>query len=309
MKKIVVGFMDYFYPMDEFFIDILSREYQVERDDKNPEYMFFCDNNFGKAKYSFEGNAKKIFFTGENVRPMDCHFAISFDHCTDDRHYRLPLYVMDNWVNRQLGLPCYTDRGAISKRTLIPYDARYSISFLVKNHNCVQRNQIFDLISKNHAYINSGGPWKNTIGYEVGSDKDPNVPNFPKWNGKLKEELYKFQMSKYWFLRNSKVNLCYENSSYPGYVTEKLYHAIVYDTVPAYWGSPTVDMDFNPGRFICRHDYRNDNDFIEGILFFLGDEPSWTMKVNEEPFIQTMFWKGPMNIDNLLNFFRKVVIT
>ena len=41
-----VGFVDYFNPVDEFFIDVLSPSFDVVRDDRNPEYLFFCDENF-----------------------------------------------------------------------------------------------------------------------------------------------------------------------------------------------------------------------------------------------------------------------
>ena len=312
MKKIVVGFKDYFYPMDQFFMDILSREYEVERDDDNPEYLFFCDDTFGRTKYNYTGNAKKIFFTGENVRPSNCHFALSFDHSTDDRQYRLPLYVLDNWVNEQLELPYIDNSGRtanFSLKRLCPYNQRNSISFLVKNSNCDHRNKIFDLINNQYAHIDSGGPWKNTVGYQVGTQTDPNYSYIQPWNGKLTKEIHDFQWSKYEFLRRSKVNLCYENASYPGYVTEKLYHAIVYGTVPAYWGSPTVNLDFNPMRFLCRHDYYSDAQFAERIMDFLENMQTWIDKKEQPVFAsEEQLTMSPLNIDRLLYFFNKAVI-
>ena len=54
-------------------------------------------------------------------------------------------------------------------------------------------------------------------------------------------------------------NICFENGSYPGYVTEKLYNALQVKTMPIYWGSATVGRDFNPRAFINASDHGDFN--------------------------------------------------
>jgi hypothetical protein len=56
-------------------------------------------------------------------------------------------------------------------------------------------------------------------------------------------------------LRAYKFVVAFENSSAPGYNTEKLTHAIEADSMPIYWGDPEIGRSFNPGRFIDAHDY------------------------------------------------------
>ena len=57
------------------------------------------------------------------------------------------------------------------------------------------------------------------------------------------------------FLRAYKFVVAFENSSAPGYNTEKLTHAIEADAMPIYWGDPEIGRSFNTGRFINAHDY------------------------------------------------------
>ena len=52
------------------------------------------------------------------------------------------------------------------------------------------------------------------------------------------------------FLKKYKFSIAYENSSYPGYCTEKLMQAFAAGNVPIYWGDPTAVEQFNEKAFI-----------------------------------------------------------
>jgi hypothetical protein len=238
-----LGFTDYFPTMDEFFIDTLSSAFDIVRDDVNPEYLIFADETFGQSNLKYN-NCVKIFFTGENRRPWNYNadFFLSFDHMEDSRHYRLPLYVLDNWVHlKKIGLP------DIRQGRLYSTDQKQFCSFVVANGGCQERNNIFHRIS-NYKRVNSGGPLFNNVGFVLPRDG------------------INAQKSKFHFLAQHKFNICYENSSYPGYVTEKIFHALYCSTIPIYWGSPTVEIDFNPDAFINRHDFDSDEDMIDFII-------------------------------------------
>jgi hypothetical protein len=43
-----------------------------------------------------------------------------------------------------------------------------------------------------------------------------------------------------------KFSICFENSIYPGYFTEKLLHAKISGTIPLYYSDLSFDSDFNP---------------------------------------------------------------
>jgi len=52
------------------------------------------------------------------------------------------------------------------------------------------------------------------------------------------------------FLQSYKFNICFENACAPGYTTEKIYHAMLANCIPIYWGNPLVHRDFNSKSFI-----------------------------------------------------------
>lgn len=97
------------------------------------------------------------------------------------------------------------------------------------------RNAAFQFVNE-YKPVMSGGPHLNNIGYVLPRDK---------LDYKLK------------FLDSYRFNICFENGSYPGYVTEKLFNALQVKTMPIYWGSPTVGRDFNTRAFINASDHGN----------------------------------------------------
>lgn len=61
--------------------------------------------------------------------------------------------------------------------------------------------------------------------------------------------------NKLTFVEEHKFTIAFENSSYPGYTTEKILQPKHVDTVPIYWGNPIVDKEINPDSFINYYDY------------------------------------------------------
>jgi len=260
-----LGFIDYFDPIPEFFTETLSNVFDIIRDDDNPDYVIFCDETFGTENAKFNSrNVKKIFYTGENRRPWNymAHHAITFDHLDGPKFYRLPLYVVDNWVNiRKLALP---DIRNVRRNIVTEYEG--FCSFIASNPNCKERNDFFHKLSK-YKKVDSGGTLFNNIGGPLARET---------WTGG--------HTAKYDFIRKRKFHICYENSSYPGYVTEKLLHAFsVPGVIPIYWGSPTVELDFNKGSFLSRHNHTSDEDFIEKIIRVDSDDSLFYEMLDKRP--------------------------
>ena len=105
MKKLKLGFTDTHDHLARFFHTLLANRYDVEIDNKNPDYLIFGDRNFGENNKNYDNkDIVKIFYTGENQRPddYDCHYAISFDHNFNTWHYRLPLFIIYMWSLDQI---------------------------------------------------------------------------------------------------------------------------------------------------------------------------------------------------------------
>lgn len=260
MNSIKVGFVDYWRPMPEFFTSLLSKKYEVERCDSEPDYLFFCDHRFGKSNLGYdESKVKKIFFTGENERPSSyrAKFSACFDHMDDPNHYRLPLYVVDEWMlSHRDGLP--------SLDSVPPPAPREKFcAFVAGNGACSERNNAFHKISS-YKGVDSFGPLFNNTGYRV-----PFENHASGYSKKLN------------IFGEYKFSLCYENGSHPGYVTEKLYHGLYAGTVPIYWGSPCVGLDFNTRRFVSRHDFASDQDMLDYIVHLDSDDEAYRRVVSE----------------------------
>lgn len=244
MKKLRLGFTDTFGAVEEFFTEHLSREYDIIRDDVDPDYLIFGDTNFGTNNENFNNKkCVKIFYTGENQHFWDyaCHYSITFDHFDDERHYRLPLYVLYDWDNKRKGIHHSSSIG-------LSIDAfnRKFCSFVVKNPGCTKRNEFFHKLNA-YRWVDSAGPLFNNT-------------------GEILERGENSVQSKFNFISDYKFNLCFENSSYPGYATEKVYEALVCGTVPIYWGSTTIGCDFNPKAIINWHDYLDDDKLLEAVI-------------------------------------------
>lgn len=278
MDKLRLGFADTFDGAKEYFTNLLSTRYEVIRDDQRPDYLIFGDRNFGETNIRYT-NCVRIFYTGENQRPSDyrCDFAISFDHSTDHtKMFRLPLYLIyefDHKImkNREL-------------RKMDDFDNKKFCSFVVKNPSCQIRNAWFHGLNQFQS-VASAGPLFN------------NMPD-----GWRPDSV----VSKVKFMGDYKFNLCFENSSYPGYCTEKLFEALCAKTIPIYWGSSTAALDFNPKAFLNRHDFASDQQFFDRIVSLYTNK-----ELYNEVYLQPMFreeeYMKNFHVNHFLDWFQSNV--
>ena len=57
------------------------------------------------------------------------------------------------------------------------------------------------------------------------------------------------------FQKRHKFVIAFENTSTPGYTTEKIVHAFPAGAIPIYWGNPEIAKEFNEESFINCHKY------------------------------------------------------
>lgn len=250
-----IGFVDTFDGVQQFFMDIITKSIDPNAivDNVNPDVLIFSDALFGNRNQFITSARHRIFYTGENSEWLGTNLsdyeydtAFTFDHREDERHIRLPLWMLNiHYLSTRYG---YTLDDLVTRSSPIRSDlsTRKFCGYVQRNPDCFYRNRAFDRISAEVSQIDAGGPHKNNIGYVIPRDD--------------KGILRKFE-----WLQNYKFSLAYENSSTPGYATEKILEAYVGKTVPIYWGSPTIEMDFNQAAFINRHAFVTEEDFINEI--------------------------------------------
>jgi hypothetical protein len=175
------------------------------------------------------GRYVKVFIGCENVRPLmsECDWAFGVEReagVGDPRYMRIARWGDDtHFVQRQRDWPAVL-RG---KTRFCAFIYRQEVYY---------REAFFRALSRYKRMDAPGRSMSNMASI------DP-VPGQVDWAAKVS------------FLKDYKFVVAFENSSRPGYNTEKLTHAIEADCVPIYWGDPEIGRSFNTARFINAHDY------------------------------------------------------
>lgn len=207
-----------FHLHDNYFMRIIEREYTVIINSVPDLLIYSC---FGKEHKKF--NCHKLFYSGESVQPLinDYDFSISHEISKRASHYHLPY-----------GAFRLFELNAIEELTRLKTDEEVEgiiglkegiCSIVVSNGLQEVRNNFLSYLQE-HMFVASGGKYKNNIGASIAN-----------------KSLF---ISKYVF------NICFENSSQEGYLTEKIVDAFLANCIPIYWGDPRVINFFNPSKFI-----------------------------------------------------------
>ncbi len=187
--------------------------------------------------------AKCIFYTAENCRPdmKNCEWAFTFDYDEEVKsphHLRLPYYKLEG-----AGIDLIKKKVNVEK---IKKEKTRFCAFIYSK-NVPFRNKFFKKLSKYKRVDAPGNSMRNMD--PIGSQKqakDRFIPNASRGD---------WQKEKLDFLRQYKFSVAFENSSYPGYTTEKIYHPMLANSIPIYWGNRLVHKDFNTKSFINYYDF------------------------------------------------------
>lgn len=236
-QRVRIDFCDFWPNFDRhnnFFTQLLRPRFDVQVVD-DPDFLIH--SCFGKKHRRFQGI--RIYYTAENRRPDFCvsDFAFSFDYLRREDHCRFPFYTYRVPVE-QLLLPSESAEEILAAKTGF-------CSFVYSNSLCRRRNEFFLKLSK-YKQVDSGGRFWNNVG------------------GPVPDKLE--------FQRKYKFTFAYENSTYPGYTTEKLPEGVAAGSIPIYWGNPLVGREFNPSRFLNRADFASDEALIKRIIELDNDD-------------------------------------
>jgi alpha(1,3/1,4) fucosyltransferase len=256
-KTIRINFSDFWHgnSPDEIarrnpLYQLLSRRFDLQICE-DPDFLIYSSRIFGQE--FMKHRCVRIFYTGENDRPdfEECDFAFTFDYLDDPRHYRLPLYKF--YVNiEELTSPRDVD-AIIRQKTEF-------CAFLVSNPAATERIDFFHALSR-YKKVDSGGKVLNNIGGRVDD--------------------------RFAFLKSRKFSISFENSSYPGYSTEKLILPWLQGCVPIYCGNPLIGKEFNTRAFVNCHDCESTAAVIDHIA-----------SIDKDPDLFREYLSQPLLIDN-----------
>lgn len=270
-----------FNPNNNFFIYIIRELFEDVRVVHPEDADVIIFSNFGNENTRYK-DCKKIYYTGENTRPnfKKCDYSLTFDFDTyEGRNFRLPLwYLYIDWFNvGSYGNPDW----------LIPESYLYGENEFTKK----QKNKFCSIVygsphqSRVDAIENISNNYKQV---DVFGKVNPNH-NLPDGE--------KFKMD---LISNYKFSLCYENSVTSGYHTEKLLHGKISGNIPIYFGSKTVNEDFNPKSFINATGMDNE-ELIDTISRIDGSERDYIEMRN-----QNLFGRK-INLNKIYNIFQTIL--
>jgi GR25 family glycosyltransferase involved in LPS biosynthesis/glycosyltransferase involved in cell wall biosynthesis len=271
-KIITVAFCDWweieygggtFNLHDNFFVNLIKTH--VDSDvvvttvspSQNPDVLFY--SVFGQSNGAYRAG-RKVFYAGEPVsHRADADFNITFDS-SNAINTRLPLWV------------CYFDHAILTPNRFPPITKREKFCSYIATNPRANRETFVEQLSSQYKRVDCGGKHLNNIGGAI--------PPGTNASGKIEHnKQYKFAIA-------------FENTQYPGYVTEKICDVYKSGCIPIYWGTPDIIKDFNPSTFINANDFPNFDALIDHIR-----------RVDCDDALYASYFKDPVLSDEWMQIF------
>lgn len=274
MKKIKINFVDFwdsFNPQNNFIMDALKKNFEVELSN-DPDFLFCA--SFGRNFLKYD--CVRIHYEGENLSPdFNLYdYALGFPYITfDDRYLRLPHYVL---------YPEACEK-ALKKHTLADDEYKKHSKFcnyVISNALSAPNRSEMIAVLNTYKTVDSGGKYKNNVGGPV--------------------------PDKIEFERNYKFSMAFENSSSNGYTTEKIMEAFAGETIPIYWGSPDIAKEFNPKSFINCHDYDSYEEVLKKIKEIDENDDLFLQMIKEPAVTDTCQAKEYLEENYLSDYLYKI---
>ena len=231
----------------------------------DPDIIFYTV--FGQSHKNY--TCKKVFWTGESVRPnfIDCDLAFTFDYDENPKNLRVPLYAIHYWNARNMwNIGTVLD---VPKKDAVHTEF---CNFIYGNsgtgvngwgNHQVGVSKRMSLFEKLNSYkkVDSCGTVLNNVGFRVNGDGE-----------------------KINFIKKYKFTFAIENTSFPGYVTEKIMDPMLANSIPVYWGSPRISEEFNEKSFVNCHNFKTEDEIVEYIIYLDTNDDKYN-KMYSEAFV------------------------
>jgi GR25 family glycosyltransferase involved in LPS biosynthesis len=267
LKIAFVDMWENFQPDYNFFYHLLSwagvnHNFTVEVTKTDPNLILYGPFGTEHQAESWK-SIPKIFYTGENSPARNDYntmLNIGFEYPKQGGtpYIRVPLWMTEiNWFRKDPAkfvnpIPVELEECVIAT----PSKWDRFCSFVATNPGNPLRNAAFQIINQYKPIEAAGRLFCNRV--------EGPLPAGAGGGGgeRIKVDYYK----------HSKFVLAFENSSSPGYCTEKLFHAKVAGAIPIYWGDPLVMNDFDEAGFFHAGKCGNGEDLLKQVKELDMDE-------------------------------------
>jgi hypothetical protein len=255
-QKVSLDFCNFwpgFQKTNNFFYKLLIERFDVELCDQ-PDFVIYSD---GATHQQRLYNCVRIYFSLESFRPdfRQCDYAFTCRYLDDPRHFRLPYYVLTTDPHRLVKTDADFQANIGSRSKFC--------SFVVTNIHPKKTKKRIDFFHRLSKYkkVDSAGAALNNVGFVL------------PWGG----------AAKWAFLKEYKFNIAFENSSVPGYTTEKIVDAMIARCLPIYWGNPQIAEEFNTRSFLNYSDFPSEEALIDKIIELDQDDAKY-MEYARQPY-------------------------
>lgn len=213
----------------------------------------------GKVKIFYNGESKQRYAFYSNVERIlkDYDYYVGFNEPTNERMFRLPYWMT---------MFDFNDGSIFSK--IMKGDFKINLNDKTKECTMIAttdfnllRSSVVARLFENDVKVHCPSKICKNTSMPIGREGEHGVHFF---YGKLN------------YLRSFKIELCFENTNEYGYVTEKLFGALMTGCIPVYWGSSfdglieneIINMD---RVIILNKDLSNLEDVIEQVKRLIND--------------------------------------
>lgn len=261
MKTIKIKYVDVFPGFDQetyYLTKCLRKQFNVAFSE-DPDYILYSCFGHEHLKYT---DCIKICFLGENIAPDFnlCDYAIAQEKLTfGDRYF---------WRPTSIDLAAFPELYNRVHRTGLNENRNEFCSFVYSNGDADPfREQLFQAINQYKPILCGGKLHHNfDLPHIEGND---------------------FRTDRISYEKQFKFSIACENSSHPGYCTEKILISFIAGTIPIYWGDPCIKELYNAKAFINVADYPSLDAVVDAIK-----KVDTTPELYEEMIRQPVFVNG-----------------
>lgn len=298
MKPIRIGFNIRTHPdmtPEEFFKDMpyVLEHFNFEYRKDDPDYAICYHQN----EMMPAGEFTRIFYCQEVLRPnmnlWDYGLVWEYSDVLEypERCLRFPDYVKYGAREDLIKPSSYNPKEILEKKT--------KFCAFIYNHHVSFCDLFFKQLCS-YKRVDSPGTVRNNM-----------VPMHGHKTTKDARYTSNWCQEKIEFLKPYKFVICFEHSLFPGYTSEKLYHAMLANCIPIYWGNPLVHRDFNTKSFINAHDFpvESKDDLYSQLIQFIqaiDTKPNLYLQMLSEPWYNNNELNEFVNPKNVISFFEKI---
>ena len=299
---------------DNYFYNLLTENFNIELSEK-PDFILFSTFNKNNTKEIpiIKDKATTIFWTGENIRPdmNKCNYAFAFDYeekIKNSNYMRIPLYSYFGAGKNLIKSKKFNANKILKEKT--------KFCNYIYSKDAKERVEFYKELSK-YKKINAPGRSMNNTSPITPANLSLLLKPLQFAESFTKKYAVSSMISRHFsnwrkdiieYQKQFKFTIAFENSSYPGYTTEKIYHPMLANSIPLYWGNPEIKRDFNTKSFVNWHDY-NDHKKVADVVIDLDSNDKKYIKMLSEPWFNKNKPNKWCNNEKIIRQFEKIFKT